>query len=75
MAARVLSEAGPVPGAVAWTYAAALGVALVYIGEHYVVDLAAGYALTEGVRRGAPRLGGVGGRVSRAVQALERAAA
>jgi membrane-associated phospholipid phosphatase len=75
MAARVLSEAGPVPGAVGWTYAAALGVALVYIGEHYVVDLAAGYALTEGVRRGAPRLSGVGARVSRAVQALERAAA
>ncbi|MDQ3936588.1 MAG: phosphatase PAP2 family protein [Actinomycetota bacterium] len=51
MAAHVLSEIGTVPGAVGWTYAALLGFALVYLGEHYVVDLAAGAALAEGVRR------------------------
>ena len=35
-----------------WTYTALLGIALVYLGEHYVVDLIAGLALAEGVRRG-----------------------
>jgi len=32
-------------GVVAWTYAAAMGFALVYMGEHYVVDLLAGIAV------------------------------
>ncbi len=70
-AARLLGETGRVAGALGWGYAATLGVALVYLGEHYVVDLAAGYALTEGVRRGAPRLGPGAERLSRLVQALE----
>ena len=51
MAAHVLGEAGPVAGRVGWAYAGTLGFALVYLGEHYVVDLLAGLALTEGVRR------------------------
>jgi membrane-associated phospholipid phosphatase len=75
MAARLLSEVGPVAGALGWSYAATLGVALVYLGEHYVVDLIAGYGLTEVVRRSVPRLTGVGGAISRAVQALEARAA
>ena len=51
MAAHLLSEVGPVAGAVGWTYAATLGLALVYLGEHYVADLLAGAALAETVRR------------------------
>lgn len=51
MAAHVLSDVGRVPGAVGWSYAALLGFALVYLGEHYVVDLAAGAALAETVLR------------------------
>ena len=39
MAAHLLSEVDPVAGAVGWTYAGTLGLALVYLGEHYVVDL------------------------------------
>ncbi len=70
-AAHVLSETGPVAGAVGWAYATTLGVALVYLGEHYVVDLAAGLALTEAVRRGAPLAAPVFGRVGAAVQGLE----
>jgi hypothetical protein len=54
MAAHVLSDVGPIPGALGWAYAGALGFALVYLGEHYVADLLAGLALTEGVRRAAP---------------------
>ena len=46
-AAHVLSDTGRVAGALGWTYAATLGLALVYLGEHYVVDLAAGLALAE----------------------------
>ncbi|MEA2292689.1 MAG: hypothetical protein QOE86_328 [Solirubrobacteraceae bacterium] len=75
MAARLLAETGRAPGALGWSYALTLGLALVYLGEHYVADLAAGYALTEAVRRGAPRLAGPAGALSRAVQALEARAA
>src|SRR5919205_863603 len=61
MAAHVLSDVGPVPGAVGWAYTAALGFSLVYLGEHYVADLIAGLALAEAVRADArgPRPGGV----------------
>jgi membrane-associated phospholipid phosphatase len=55
-AARVLAETGPVARAFGWSYTAALGFALVYLGEHYVVDLIAGFALAEGVRRAEPAL-------------------
>jgi membrane-associated phospholipid phosphatase len=71
MAARLLAETGPVAGALGYGYALTLGLALVYLGEHYVVDLAAGYALTEVVRHGAPRAAPLARQLSRAVQALE----
>ena len=51
MAALLLAESGPLAGAVGGGYAAVLGFALVYLGEHYVVDLIGGLALTLGVRR------------------------
>jgi hypothetical protein len=56
MAAHVLSDVGRGHGAVGWTYTAALGFALVYLGEHYVVDLLAGLTLAEAVRLGARQL-------------------
>jgi hypothetical protein len=71
VAAHMLAESGPVAGAVGWGYAGTLGVALVYLGEHYVVDLAAGLALAEGIRRAAPAAAPLVERVSKAVQALE----
>ncbi len=74
MAALLLSEAGPLPGAIGWTYTATLGFALVYLGEHYVVDLLAGAALTGLVRRLAPRAGPLFARAGRAVATLEAAA-
>ena len=64
MAAHLLTEVGPVAGAVGWTYAATLGLALVYLGEHYVADLLAGAALAETVRRSAPKTGRLVRRVS-----------
>jgi membrane-associated phospholipid phosphatase len=69
MAALLLAEEGRGPGAVAWAYALTLGVALVYLGEHYVTDLLAGSALVLAVRRGdrfaEMLVGGIGGAVER----------
>lgn len=74
MAAHVLAELGPAHAVVGWGYALTLGLALVYLGEHYVIDLVAGLALVEGVRRGAPRATGLLLAASRRIQAAERAA-
>ncbi len=71
MAAQLLSETGPLAGAVGWGYTATLGFALVYLGEHYVVDLIAGAALTTTVRRLAPRAGPALRGAGRAVAAIE----
>jgi len=74
MAARMLAETGPAAGAAGWTYAGVLGFALVYLGEHYVVDLAAGLALAAAVRAGAPLVAPAAERLGRALQQLETAA-
>jgi PAP2 superfamily len=55
MAARVLSTVGHGHAVAGWSYALTLGFGLVYLGEHYVVDLLAGLALAEGVWRLAPK--------------------
>lgn len=70
-AAHLLAETGRAEGVVGWAYALTLGLALVYLGEHYAIDLLAGLALTEGVRRMAPVAAPHLQRVQRAVQALE----
>jgi len=56
MAAHVLGQVGRKEAVAGWTYAFALGFALVYLGEHYVTDLVAGFALAEAVRVVAPRV-------------------
>jgi hypothetical protein len=71
MAAQLLSETGPVVGALGWGYAVTLGFALVYLGEHYVVDLLAGAALTTAVRRAGPRAAPAIVGLGRAIAALE----
>jgi membrane-associated phospholipid phosphatase len=71
MATLLLAEVGPVAGALGWTYTATLGFSLVYLGEHYVVDLLAGAVLTGAVRRAAPHAGPFVERVGQAVAALE----
>ena len=71
MAAQLLAETGPLAGALCWTYTATLGFALVYLGEHYVVDLLAGAALTGAVRRLGPRASPAFARFGRAVAAIE----
>ncbi len=56
MAARVLSQVGPAHATAGWAYALTLGFGLVYLGEHYVVDLLAGFALAEVIWRLAPHV-------------------
>lgn len=74
MAAILLTEAGPVEGAVGWTYAATLGFALVYLGEHYVIDLVAGATLVLVVRKGERYVEPLAQALSQGLQRLERIA-
>jgi len=73
-AAMSLADAGRAPAAAGWAYALTLGFALVYLGEHYVTDLAAGGALVVAARRaeslGEPAVEAV----NRRLQGLERLA-
>lgn len=74
MAAILLAEAGPAAGAAGWGYALTLGFALVYLGEHYLTDLAAGAALVVAVRGGEPLAEPLVLAVNRGLQRLERLA-
>ncbi|HEY3828304.1 MAG TPA: phosphatase PAP2 family protein [Solirubrobacteraceae bacterium] len=74
MAAQLLAETGPVAGALGWSYACTLGFALVYLGEHYAVDLLAGAALSAAVGRLGPRARPLLVRCAEAVAALEAGA-
>jgi hypothetical protein len=70
-AAHELAATGRTAGVLGWTYALTLGTALVYLGEHYVVDLLAGLGLAEGIRAASPRVAPLADRVSDAVRMLE----
>lgn len=74
MAAQLLAETGPLAGALGWAYACTLGLALVYLGEHYAADLVAGAALTATVRRVSPHAAPIARGLGRAVAALEATA-
>jgi membrane-associated phospholipid phosphatase len=71
MAAHLLWEVGPAAGSLGSIYAATLGLALVYLGEHYAVDLLAGAALTETIRSAAPRFAPIARRLTGTLRALE----
>lgn len=71
LAAILLSESNTKAGMVGWTYAGVLGLALVYLGEHYVIDLIAGLGLVAAVRFGEPLAEPFALAVSRVVQELE----
>ncbi len=75
MAAHLLAETGPVAGTVGCVYAGTLGTALVYLGEHYAVDLIAGAALTESIRLAAPRFAVPSRALVRGLRALQAFAA
>jgi membrane-associated phospholipid phosphatase len=73
-AAISLAETGRSAGAAGWGYALTLGFALVYLGEHYVTDLAAGGALVAAVQRGESLGEPAVEAVNRRLQGLERLA-
>ena len=74
LAAILLSESSPRAGAAGWTYAGVLGLALVYLGEHYVLDLIAGLGLAAAVRVLEPLAGPLFEGIGSFVQELERIA-
>jgi membrane-associated phospholipid phosphatase len=74
LAALLLGDVNRTAGVVGWSYALTLGFALVYLGEHYVVDLLAGAGLVAIVRRGEPLAAPLALRFSAAVQRIERVA-
>lgn len=49
--AMSLSEVSRLHGAIGWTYVAAAAFSVVYLGEHYVTDVAVGLLVAETVRR------------------------
>ena len=71
MAAMLLTQTGAFAGMLGFTYAVTLGFALVYLGEHYLVDLLAGAALTGAVWRLAPYAAGTLRRAAGVVSHLE----
>jgi membrane-associated phospholipid phosphatase len=71
MAALLLAETGPIAGAVGWGYAITLGLALVYLGEHYAIDLIAGAALTAAIRRAGSYAGPSLSHLARSLASLE----
>jgi membrane-associated phospholipid phosphatase len=70
MGAHLLSEVGPVSGAIGWGYSGALGLSLVYLGEHYLVDLIGGAVLTETIRALAPRAAPLARRLAAGLEGL-----
>ncbi len=74
VAADSLAAAGRVEGVVGWAYALTLGFALVYLGEHYVTDVAAGAALVAAVREGETLAEPLVIAANRRLQHLERLA-
>ena len=71
MAARLLGQVGRRHAAVGWIYTLTLGLGLVYLGEHYVIDLLAGLALAEGIWRLAPSVEPAIRMIAAAVHRLE----
>ena len=71
MAAFVLGDVSRRHGAAGWTYALTLGFGLVYLGEHYVMDLLAGFALAVAVRKLGPAAWPVLRRAQEGFQQLE----
>jgi len=70
MTAMGLWEVSAVYGALGWTYVALAGFSVVYLGEHYVVDVIAGLAVAEAVRRAEPTVNPLVRRVAREIGGL-----
>lgn len=67
--AMALSEVSVVYGTLAWAYVVLASFSVVYLGEHYIVDVIAGFAVAEAMRLGEPLVSPL---VRRVAQDLER---
>ena len=72
LTARSLAQISPAAGAAAWAATALQAFALVYLGEHYLVDVIAGLALAEAVWRAEPAVLPLARRGVDALRALRR---
>lgn len=63
-----LSEVSALYGALGWSYVAAASFAVVYLGEHYVLDVVVGLLIAEAVRRAEPLAAPFVRAVARAVE-------
>jgi len=70
MVALVAAERDGRVGAAAWSYAAILGLALVYLGEHYLVDVLTGVLLALAVHRAERLVSRPAGRLADAIDDL-----
>jgi membrane-associated phospholipid phosphatase len=70
MVATVASEVDGRFGAAAWGYAAALGLALMYLGEHYLVDVISGAGLAVAIHRLEPAVRQPAGRLAGMLEGL-----
>ncbi|MEA2372005.1 MAG: hypothetical protein QOH12_2399 [Solirubrobacteraceae bacterium] len=68
--AKGLAEIGPLYGALGWTYVGLAGFAVVYLGEHYLVDVLVGLAIAELVDRGEATVAPLVHRVTRELDRL-----
>ena len=66
-----LTEVSPLYGALGWAYVALASLSVVYLGEHYLVDVLAGLAVAEVVRRAEPLVNPL---VRRVAENLDRVA-
>ncbi len=63
-------RSGPLYGALGWSYVALASFAVVHLGEHYVIDVIAGLAVAEAVRRAEPAVNPLVHRFAHAVDRL-----
>ena len=60
-----LAEVGPLYGALGWSYVGLATFAVVYLGEHYVLDTLVGLAIAEAIHRGEPAVAPLVRRIAR----------
>lgn len=65
--AMALSEINLAYGVLGWSYVILASFAVIYLGEHYLIDILTGLAVAESVRRAEPLLSPILGQLARAL--------
>ena len=65
--AMALSEVNMIYGVLGWSYVMLASFAVIYLGEHYLIDVLTGLAVAESVRRAEPLLSPILGQLARAL--------